>query len=188
MVISEKALVQRMKEAYKGWGYTVAVRSGGKWAVYTPNWMVQIDGQGNVPNAVLALIVLHMGELPEQESAYRIYKIDTGPVIQKEVFAVVDAEIKKLVERAAQTGNFPQTIQRTKLTLGSWQVWQKEQDLEIYMMDPSYTRLIDSKHTQAVDDFVFAEGDISCVYVRREIGAGEKEHIDHLAAMQWIET
>lgn len=188
MVINEKSLVQRMKEAYKGWGYTVTVGSNEKWAVYTPNWMVQIDGQNNVPNAVLALIVLHMGELPERESAHRIYKIDTGPVVQKEVFAVVDAEIKKLVERTALTGNFPQTIQRTKLMLGSCQVWQKEQDLEIYMMDPAYTRLIDSKHTRAVDDFIYAKGDISSVYVRREIGAGEKAHLDHLAAMQWIES
>ena len=71
MIIHEKALVQEMKQAYKGWGYTVIVRAGDRWVFKTDGWMVQIDGQENVPNEVLALIVLHMGELPKKESACR---------------------------------------------------------------------------------------------------------------------
>lgn len=66
MVVNDKALVREMKEAFKGWGYTVMVVSGDKWVIGSKdNWTVVIDGQNNVPNEVLALIVLHMGELPK---------------------------------------------------------------------------------------------------------------------------
>ena len=65
MVIDEKALVRELKEAYKGWGYTVMVTDHDKWVFRSAdNWVVMIDGQDNVPNEVLALIVLHMGHLP----------------------------------------------------------------------------------------------------------------------------
>lgn len=187
MVIHEKALVQEMKSAYRGWGYTVAVRPDGRWAIYTPDWLVVMAGQGNVPNEVLALIVLHMGELPAYESAHRIYKCDTGPMIQKEVFAVVNEEIDKLMTLARIENHAARTIQRTKLMLGACQVWQKEHDLAIFLMDPGFTRLIDSKDTVQVADYVYAEGDTSSVFVKRAIGAAEKTHIDHLAQMQWVE-
>ena len=185
MIINEKALVQEMKAAYKGWGYTVIVRPGDKWVFKTDSWMVQIDGQGNVPNTVLSLIVLHMGELPKKESACRIYKVDTGPAIQKEVFAVVNEAIEKL--EALALNSEPEPIQRTKLMFGSYRVWQKEEDMEIFLMDPNDTRIIDSKEIVAVGEGIYAEGDISWAFALRRIDAAEKAHIDHLAQMQWVE-
>lgn len=184
MVIHEKALVQEMKQAFKGWGYTVIVRPGDKWVFKTDGWMVQIDGQGNVPNEVLALIVLHMGELPKKESACRIYKTDTGPAIQKEVFAVANEAIEKL--EALARNSEQENIQRTKLALGMFRVWQKEENMEIFLMDPNDTRIIDSKETVAVGDNIYAEGDISWVFVHRRLD-GDKAHIDHLAQMQWVQ-
>ena len=185
MVINEKALVKEMKEAYKGWGYTVIVRPGDKWVFKTDSWAVQIDGQGNVPNEVLALIVLHMGELPKKESACRIYKADTGPAIQKEVFAVANEAIEKLealARNSEQAG-----IQRTKLMFGAYRVWQKEEDLAIFLMDPNDTRIVDSKEIVAVGDGIYAEGDISWAFALRRIDAAEKAYVDHLSQMQWIE-
>lgn len=185
MVIHEKALVQEMKEAYKGWGYTVIVRPGDKWVFKTDSWAVQIDGQGNVPNEVLSLIVLHMGELPKKESACRIYKVDTGPAIQKEVFAVVNEAIEKLEKQVVHSEQAE--IQRTKLMFGTYRVWQKEKDMEIFLMDPHDTRLIDSKEIVAVGEGIYAEGDISWAFALRRMDTAEKVHIDHLAQMQWIQ-
>lgn len=187
MVVHEKALVQEMKDAYKGWGYTVILRPDDRWVFKGDGWLVQIHGKENVPREVLSLIVLHMGDLPKKESACRVYKIDTGPAIQKEVFAVANEEIKKLEELTQETDADPVLIQRTKLMIGTYRVWQKDEDLEIFLMNPGHTRLIDSKQTRVVENYIFTEGDISWVYVCREIGAGERAHIDHLAQMQWIE-
>ena len=186
MIINEKALVQEMKQAYKGWGYTVIVRPGDKWVFKTDSWMVQIDGQGNVPNEVLALIVLHMGELPKKESVCRIYKVDTGPAIQKEVFAVANEAIVKL-EKMVEEADAQEPIQRTKLMFGTYRVWQKEKDMEIFLMDPHDTRLIDSSEIVAVGEGVYAEGDISWAFALRRMDAAEKVHIDHLAEIQWVE-
>lgn len=183
MIIHEKALVQEMKAAFKGWGYTVIVRPGDKWVFKTDTWAVQIDGQENVPNEALSLIVLHMGELPKKESACRIYKVDTGPAIQKEVFAVANEAIEKL--EALVRSSEQNEIQRTKLMFGAYRVWQKEKDMGIFLMDPNDTRLIDSKEIVAVGEGIYAEGDISWAFALRRMDSAEKAHIDHLAEIQW---
>lgn len=188
MVINEKALVKELKEAYKGWGYTVMVRPGDEWIFTTKAWAAEIDGQGNVPNEVLSLIVLHMGYLPEPETAYRIYKTDTGPAIQEEVYSVVEATWLTLCAQRQQTTGKPVLCKQTKLRLGNCRVWQRMVDLEILLIDPTYERIMESKkNIRVVGDAIYAEGEISCVYVMRVQNVGEKAHLDHLAQMQWIE-
>lgn len=68
MVISEKTLVREIKAAYKGGGYVVISRPGGRTAFWTPQWTVEIDTD-NLPREVLALLDLHMGCLPEEGSS-----------------------------------------------------------------------------------------------------------------------
>ena len=63
MVVNEKALVRQLKSGYKKRGYTVLVRPDDTWVFKTEEWVVTIEGQRNVPNEVLSLIVLHMGYL-----------------------------------------------------------------------------------------------------------------------------
>lgn len=43
MVIKEKELARLMKDAYRGGGYTVAVRGNGKTVIYANAWAVEID-------------------------------------------------------------------------------------------------------------------------------------------------
>lgn len=188
MVVHEKALVRQLKEGYKGWGYTVIVRPGDQWVFKTRAWVVTIDGQRNVPNEVLSLIVLHMGYLPVVGSCHRIYKTDTGPVIQKEVFAVANEEIEKLEDLRDDPEAPEVAVQRTKLQLGSCRIWQREEDLGILMIDPEFEKLLErKKDIRAVGGAICAEGEISCVYIMKVANGGEKAHIDHLAQMQWIE-
>lgn len=188
MVINEKALVRQMKEAYKGWGYTVIRRPGGKWFFRTARWVVEIDGQGNVPNEVLSLIVLHTGELPNVESAARIYKTDTGPAIQKEVYAVANQDLQKLERQTDDATENTMFAQRTKLHLGHCRVWQKE-DLGILLMDPAETSMIHTKDDiMVVGDWLYADGESSRIWVSQQSGDGENAHIKHLSEMQWIQT
>ena len=188
MVVHEKALVRQLKEGYKGWGYTVIVRPGDQWVFKTAAWVVTIDGQRNVPNEVLSLIVLHMGCLPQAQSCHRIYKTKNGPAIQKEVFAVAEMEIREL-EALREDPNLPDvSVQRTKLQLGSCRVWQRREDLGILMIDPEFEQLLESKKDiRAVGSAICAEGEISCVYIMKVVNGAAKAHIDHLAQMQWIE-
>lgn len=187
MVINEKALLSQMKEAHKGRGYTVIRRPDSKWVFRSARWVVVFNGQENVPNEVLSLIVLHTGELPKVESAARIYKAKTGSMIQQEVYALADEEIQNLVGKTVVAAMHPKFALRTKLQLGASHVWQKE-DLEILLMDPEETAMIDKKENIMVaGDWLYAEGVSSQIWVHRVIGVANDAHLNHLAAMQWVE-
>lgn len=73
MVIKEKELARLMKDAYRGGGYTVAVRGNGKTVICTNAWAVEID-DASLPREALSMMALHMGFLPEPDEAFTIYK------------------------------------------------------------------------------------------------------------------
>lgn len=188
MVVNEKALVREMKKAYSGWGYTVIVRADGTWVIHSPFWVVTIDAMCNVPNEVLSLIVLHMGFLPNREMAYRVYKGDDGPVLQKEVYAVAVEAINNLEDRTRVEEYEYNPIMRTTLKLGKTQVWQQPDDLQIFLIDPRYEALIDDRtQVRTVGDAIYTEGNISAVYVYRVKDDHSKVFVDHLSLMQWVQ-
>ena len=189
MVVNEKALVREMKEAFKGWGYTVIVRPGDEWVISSRFWVVQISGMKNVPREVLSLLALHMGFLPETGNAYRVYKSGDDAVVQNEVFAVALEPIEKLEEAQAQSSDAPLWIQRTKLLFDKTRVWQQERNLKILLIDPRFENIIAGKtEVRTVGDAIYAEGEISDVYVMRVRNDTDKSQLDHLAQMQWIAT
>lgn len=67
MVISEKALVSRMKEAYKTNGYTVVVDED---MVYLTNgfWLAGMDID-QVPSAVMGMFGEHIRDIPSSGQA-----------------------------------------------------------------------------------------------------------------------
>ena len=54
MVIKEKELARLMKDAYRGGGYTVAVRGNGKTVICANAWAVEIDDASDIENLQLA--------------------------------------------------------------------------------------------------------------------------------------
>ena len=189
MVIHEKALVRDMKEAYKGWGYTVLRLPWNRWVFYSRAWAVAIEGQNNVPNALLSLIVLHMGYLPETETAYRIYKTDTGPAVQQEVYETALESFRALELQRHETDEAPVRILRTKLMLGRCRVWQQEKDLGIALIDPTFESILeDKKNVRRVGEAIYAGGAISCVYIMRVKNDANKAQLAHLEQMQWVEA
>ena len=83
MVISEKALVSRMKEAYKTYGYTVMVEED---MVYLTNgfWLAGMDID-QVPSAVMGMFGEHIRDIPSSGDAYKVTKGKDGPIAQKRI-------------------------------------------------------------------------------------------------------
>lgn len=186
MVVNDKALVREMKDAYKGWGYTVMVTTGDRWVFSSKdNWTVVIDGQNNVPNEVLALIVLHMGELPDSLQSYRVYKGDKGPCIQKEVYKVELESFENLEKSRPLTD---EEVRRTQLTYGRRRVWQQIEDKQVLLIDPRYEGLLEigaESKVCTVGQQIYLEGEISCVYISRARGSASEAMLNHLAQIKW---
>ena len=102
MVINDKALVREMKRAYKGGGYTVAVRNGScALVIYSFAWVVELSGD-NIPREVLSLLTLHMGFLPEEGFAYKILKGKDEPTVQSTMYDVAMKPLQMLEETVAE--------------------------------------------------------------------------------------
>lgn len=189
MVVNDKVLVREMKEAYKGFGYSVMVTDEDKW-VFQRNdaWAVEIEGQDNVPNEVLALIVLHMGHLPKAQQCYRIYKCDKGVGIQKEVYAVAVQNWKSFERAREETDGAPEEVRRTALVYGRRRMWQQIADKQVLLMDPRFEGLMDigaESVVRAVGQQIYLEGEISCVYISQARGGASEALLDHLAKVKW---
>ena len=186
MIVNDKALVREMKEAYKGWGYGIMVTSDDRWVVSSKgNWTVVIDGQNNVPNEVLALIVLHMGELPNAQQCYRIYKGDKSVCIQKEVYKVALDEFEKMEKTRPLVYV---EVRRTALVYGRRRVWQQSEDNQVLLINPRFESLMDIGAESVVctaGEQIYLEGEISCVYISRASGGASVEMLEHLAKIKW---
>lgn len=190
MVVNDKALVREMKEAYRGWGYTVMVRPEDRWVIRCADaWVVEIEGQVNVPNEVLALIVLHMGRLPKPESCHRIYKSDKCSYVQKGVYAVAEEDFQSLIKRREETDLAPVEVRRTPLVYGQRRVWQQCEDKQILLIDPRFEGLMDiggDSMVRTVGENIFLEGEISSVYISRSRGGADENLLNHLAQVRWV--
>ena len=189
MVVNDKVLVREMKEAFKGFGYTVMVTDGDRWVIQRNDaWAVEIEGQDNVPNEVKALIVLHMGHLPKAQQCYRIYKCDKGIGIQKEVYAVAVQNWRAFERAREETDGCPEEVRRTALVYGRRRVWQQISDKQVLLIDPRFEGLMDigaESVVRAVGAQIYLEGEISCVYISQARGGASEALLDHLAKVKW---
>ena len=74
MIIEEKGLVKAIKAAYRHSGYTV-LNQGGEVTIYTEGWFVRCLWT-KLPRKALAIIVEHMGMIPDDGEAMAIEKDD----------------------------------------------------------------------------------------------------------------
>lgn len=140
MVIKEKELARLMKDAYRGGGYTVAVRGNGKTVICTNAWAVEID-DASLPREALSMMALHMGFLPEPDEAFTIYKGNKEPTVQTKDFDVavqcitqLDALLKEAEARKAR-------VRKTVLTYNGYSIWQQGNG-NILLIDPAREQLL----------------------------------------------
>ena len=161
MVISESGLCAAMKAAFKkkSTGYKVAAclsKDGEEEIILSaPNWIAIINRE-NAPRKVLALIVEHVGDLPAEGKAYQLQ--DTKA--QTEIYSMAVPELSEPVADA--------TVKRTQLQYMGYQIWQRTDNQNIFMISPKHEDMLDHYNrpvTVAENGMVYAEGLVSRLYL-----------------------
>ena len=187
MVINEKVLVRQMKESYKGQGYQVLVNNDAM-VITNGFWLVEID-LDNVPNEVLSLIALHTRKTPDEGTAWKVTKGDTGPIVQSRMLEDALGPLRSMYEERNEAFDDIQLIQmrKTNLIYDGCGVWQAHPGNDIYLIDLRYEALIsDRGQVNMVGRGIYAEGEISKVWVLRVAAQSDKEYLNHLQKMIWI--
>ncbi len=183
MVINEKALCALMKDAFrkKSTGYKVAAQLSKKGerelVLSAPGWTTVISRE-NAPRKVLALIVEHVGDLPEEGMAFQVQDKN----VQTEIYnmAVPDAG-------APATGY---KVKRTKLTYEGYQIWQRVDNLQVFMVAPKIEDLMDNYNREVrmtEDGMFYVEGIASRLHIQPlQVKQNELPALHHLAQLQWV--
>lgn len=183
MVIDEKGLLAEMRAAYKkkSTGYKVAARLSTKGVeeivLSAPGWTAIISRE-NVPRKILGLIVEHVGDLPSVGEAFQVQ--DTKA--QTEIMDMAVPELGKVVAGAA--------VKRTNLTYINYQIWQRKDNLNVFMLAPKLEDLLvnyngDIQLTE--DGLFFSEGVASKLYIQPlQVMQNDLPVLNHLAKMQWV--
>ena len=83
MLINENGLVRAIKKAYKAGGYTVN-NLGDTMAIYTDAWFIKCN-RAILPRKVLAVIVEHMGMIPELGAPVSVLKGEDPQQVMEEI-------------------------------------------------------------------------------------------------------
>lgn len=184
MVINESGLCAAMKAAYKkkSTGYKVAARitkDGVEEIVLSaPGWTAIITRE-NAPRKVLALIVEHVGDLPQAGQAFQVQDANS----QTEIFDMAIPELEEMVAGAL--------VKRTRLNYDGYQIWQRVDDRTVFMMPPKHEDMLDSYNRQvkAIDNgaLFYTEGIASRLYLQPlQVQQNELTALHHLAKLQWV--
>ena len=164
MVIKEKELARLMKDAYRGGGYTVAVRGNGKTVICTNAWAVEVDN-ASLPREALSMMALHMGFLPEPDEAFTIYKGNKEPTVQTKDFNVAVQCITQLDALLEEAEARKTRVRKTVLTYNGYSIWQQGSG-SILLIDPVREQLLYKKdNVLSVGTTIFAGDSESRVYI-----------------------
>ena len=135
-MIDERSLLAAIKDAWRTGGYSV-VGNGGELVLQGSGWLAVLP-RGIVPRKVLALLVEHLGEIPDA-AAWKVYK-KQGAQAQMVDMALeaVDMALEAVdtIRRELESEPNPQEAHRTAMTWKNWEVWQTE-GLKVATFDPS---------------------------------------------------
>ena len=179
MVISEKALVARMKEGYKTGGYTVAVNNF-RHIIIGDIWAVEIDSK-NLPRDVIGLMAVHMGYLPVSGEAYKITKTKGGPYVQDMIYEDAMALVEAMQGTPVAMG-----ITKPSLTLEGCNVWQQDIGTAVHRIRPDLEEIFRKKEDVRLAGHTFqCVGEISRVWVLEVLDEPEDAKIRCLSGIRW---
>ena len=163
MVINEKALLSQMKEAYKNGGYTVAVV--GDYMMFTNGTWVAVIERDNVPSELLGLLAQHIRDIPGEGQAYTVTKTKGDTIAQT-----------RIITEAIQP--WTQLARRKEEGAGD----------SLYMIDPRYAALFANGLEQVrLGNGIFAEGEISQLWVLRNVEGALEDPLEYLQKFRWVE-
>lgn len=134
-MVNEKGLVRAMKEAWSGGGYIVTVREDLVYIRYNA-WDLIMPVK-LLPRKVLALLVEHIGSIPQDGEAYQCRKAYGAQLVAP---AIAHDSLENLWRLKCDDG-----CEKTKLTWGDADIYQGFGTLEIRGLNPDYTRIVDSE-------------------------------------------
>ena len=179
MVVREKALLPRMKEAYNSGGYTVAVDDS-RHIIIGGTWAVEIESD-NVPRDVIGLLAVHMGFLPKHDTAFKVTKTKNGPYVQSMIYE----DAMKTVEALA-SGPVAVGITKTVVTLEGCSVWQQNIGTAVHLIRPDLEDLFrNTEDVQLAGHTFRSEGEISKVWVLEALVDPEDAKMRCLSGIRW---
>ena len=184
MVINEKALVSRMKEAYKTGSYTVIVNDD---MVYLSNgfWLAGMDID-QVPSAVMGMFGEHIRDIPSSGQAYKVTKGKDGAIVQKRIQEEAMGAVRQMCQQRGDASPGVQ-MRKTNLTYDGAQVWQEEIGKDIFLIDPRYAVMIEKKQKAfRVGEGIYTEDEESVLWILRINDAEDKRYLEHLQKINWI--
>lgn len=187
MVINEKALVSRMKEAYSTYDYTVAVEDD---RMYLTNgfWLAEIDVD-NVPDKILGMFGEHIRDVPKNGDAYKVTRGKDGAIVQKRILDEAMGVVKQMYAERAEAfkDTQPVVMRKTNLTYDGCRVWQAENVRDIYLIDPRYAAMIEkTKDVCKVGGGIYVEDDDSKLWVLRVSKDSDKRYLEHMEKISWV--
>lgn len=183
MVINESGLCAAMRDAFrkKSTGYKVAAQLSQKGEreliLSASGWTAEISRE-NAPRKVLALIVEHVGDLPDEGMAFQVQDKN----VQTEIYnmAVPDA--------GAQATGYQ--VKRTNLTYNGYQIWQQVDNLKVFMVSPKVEDLMDNYHREVritENGMFYVEGVASRLHIQPlQVNQNDLPALHHLAKMRWV--
>lgn len=136
MVICEKGLIRAMKEAYKTEGYEIACKDVGdirQIRLETDTWRVMCSLK-NLPRKVLALIVEHLGEIPEPGQAFHVNKKEAQTKITQYNDAFCGIEPDDCIN--------PPDVIKTDVVYRYGNIWRQSQDGEVFWINPDLEEIM----------------------------------------------
>lgn len=183
MVINEKGLCAAMKAAVKkkSTGYKVAARYNDgveqELVLVTPEWTA-IMNRETAPRKAMGLIVEHLGDLPQVKQAYHVQDEQT----QAEIFDMAVPAETELIPGAG--------VRRTNLTWCGYQIWQRTDNGDVFMVSPKVEDLLDNynmelKVTEGGEFYV--KGLASELYFKPlQVMKDQMTALHHLSKLRWV--
>ena len=133
MIIEEKGLVKAIKIAYRHGGYTV-LNQGGEVTIYTEGWFVRCLWT-KLPRKALAIIVEHMGMIPDDGEAMAIEKDDQPQAVMAGI--VSDDVAGWMGGEAASMASY------APVTFRGYQLFQEVNGRQAYGVDPTALAIVE---------------------------------------------
>lgn len=179
MVINEKPLLNRIKEAYKTGGYTVAVNDY-RHIIIGGTWAVEIDSD-NMPRDLIGLLAVHLGFLPKSGEAHKITKTKDGPNVQYMIYEDAMKTVEALAGHPVAVH-----ITRTVVTLEGCIVWQQNIGTAVHLIRPDLEELFRKKEDVQLAGHTFqCVGEISRAWVMEALMDPEDAKMRCLSGIRW---
>ena len=133
MIIEEKGLVKAIKAAYRHSGYTV-LNQGGEVTIYTEGWFVRCPWT-KLPRKALAIIVEHLGMIPDDGEAMAIEKDDQPQAVMAGI--VSDDVAGWMGGEAASMASY------VPVTFRGYQLFQEVNGRQAYGVDPTALAIVE---------------------------------------------